>query len=239
LKELYANIPEKKRVSYGRVYTIKVLANYLYMHLTDTGDPVFKIASTLYTASEEVFSTGVALGILSYCGLVDYAPVLPFFKSAATSPDWDLREFAQMFFRKLIKEYSAEMQKFLLRLVESEDANMRRFVGETLRPVQENAWFYTDPEYSLSVLRHLFRESSPYPRTSVGNNLSDLARHLPGLIYDLVQEMVASGNKNSCWIAYRSCRNLVKKEPIKVMNLLKVDEYRYKTAKYKRSDFQK
>ena len=29
LQELYANIPEKKRISYGRVHTIKVLVKYL------------------------------------------------------------------------------------------------------------------------------------------------------------------------------------------------------------------
>jgi len=47
--------------------------------------------------------------------------VLPYFESAAASQDWDLREFTQMFFRRLIKQYPAEMQAFLLRLVKSED----------------------------------------------------------------------------------------------------------------------
>ncbi|KPK14404.1 MAG: hypothetical protein AMK69_28665, partial [Nitrospira bacterium SG8_3] len=143
----------------------------------------------------------------------------------------------QMFFRRLIKAYPAKMQAFLLRQVKSEDPNLRRFVSETLRPVQENKWFYKDPEYSLSVLRHLFRESASYPRTSVGNNLSDLARRLPELVYELVEELVASGDKNSYWIAYRACRNLVKKEPVRVMDLLGVDEYKYKKAVYRRGDY--
>ena len=101
-----------------------------------------------------------------------------------------------------------------------------------------NQWFYKNPDYPLTMLRNLFRESSPYPRTSVGNNLSDLARRLPDLVYDLVEELVENGDKNSYWIAYRACRNLVKKEPIKVMNLLKVDEYKYKKRIHKRSDCQ-
>jgi 3-methyladenine DNA glycosylase AlkC len=71
----------------------------------------------------------------------------------------------------------------------------------------------------------------------VGNNLSDLARHLPNLVFELVEELVASGDRNSYWIAYRACRNLVKKEPTKVMNLLHVDEYRYKKRVYRRSDY--
>jgi hypothetical protein len=66
----------------------------------------------------------------------------------------------------------------------------------------------------------------PYPRTSVDKNLSDLARRLPELVYGLVDELVASGDKNSYWIAYRACRKLVKKEPIRVMDLLEVDMYK-------------
>jgi hypothetical protein len=64
-------------------------------------------------------------------------------------------------------------------------------------------------------------------------NLSNLARKLPDLVYGLVKELVGSGDKNSYWIAYRACRNLVKKDPLRVMDLLKVDEI------YKRDDYQR
>jgi hypothetical protein len=67
--------------------------------------------------------------------------------------------------------------------------------------------------------------------------LSDLARHLPDLVFELVKELVASGDRNSYWIAYRACRNLVRKEPIRVMNLLRADEYRYKKRVYTRSEY--
>jgi len=234
LAELYANIPAGKRISYGRVHTVKVLADYLYTHLVAAGAPVFDIGAGLYRASCDPLCRSVALGILSFCGLGDYRPVLPFFEAAAAAGDWETREVAQMLFRKLIKKHPAEMKTYLLRLVESDDAHLRRFVGETLRPVQENRWFYAQPDYPLSVVRRLFRESAAYPRTSVGNGLSDLARRLPELVYGLVGELVGSGDKNSYWIAYRACRNLVKQDPIRVMDLLKVDEYRYKTAVYNR-----
>jgi len=236
LVELYANIPADKRISYGRVHTVKVLADYLYTQLTAAGAPVFDIAANLYEASPDPLSKGVALGILSFCGLDDHQPVLPFFEAAAAAGDWETRELAQMLFRKLIKKHPNDMKTFLLRLVESDDAHLRRFVGETLRPVQENRWFYAQPDYPLSILRRLFRESAPYPRTSVGNGLSDLAGRLPELVYSLVEELMAGGDKNSYWIAYRACRNLVKRDPIKVMDLLQVDEYRYKTAIYKRPE---
>ncbi len=230
LAKLYANIPADKRISYGRVHTVKVLAGYLHIRLAAVGAPAFGIAASLYEASRDPLGRCVALGMLSFCGLDDYQPVLPFFEAAAAAGDWETREIAQMLFRKLIKKHPAEMKVFLLRLVESNNAHLRRFVGETLRPVQENRWFYAQPDYHLSVLRRLFRESAPYPRTSVGNGLSDLARRLPELVYDLVEELVAGGDKNSYWIAYRACRNLVKQDPIRVLDLLHVDEYRYKSA---------
>jgi 3-methyladenine DNA glycosylase AlkC len=83
----------------------------------------------------------------------------------------------------------------------------------------------------------MFKESSTYPRTSVGNNLSDLARHLPDLTFEIVKELVASRDHNSYWIAYRACRNLVRREPTRVMRLLQTDEYRYKKKVYKRSEY--
>jgi 3-methyladenine DNA glycosylase AlkC len=236
--ELYANIPDNKRISYGIVHVVKTLSEYLYTHLMEIDAPVYQVALHIFEEGADFESKGVSLGMLSYCGLNDYREVLPYFESAAASSDWEVRELAQMFFRKLIKKYPNEMREYLLKLVKSKDANIRRFVAETLRPVQENRWFYKNPDYSLSILRNIFKESAPYPRTSVGNNLSDLARRLPDLVYDLVKELVDSGDKNSYWIAYRACRNLVKKEPVKVMDLFKVDEYKYEKRIYQRIDYQ-
>ena len=238
LDEFYRSIPDSKRISYGRVYTIKLLSEYLYDRLVALDAEVYEIASRIFEESEDFRCKGIGLGMLSFYGLGDYKRVLARFESAAASEHWDVRELAQMFFKKLIRKYPREMKVYLLQLVKSEDPNVRRFVSETLRPVEENSWFYRNPEYPLSILRNMFKESSPYPRTSVGNNLSDMARRLPDLVYGLVQELVESGDRNSYWIACRACRNLVKKEPLRVMNLLKVDEYKYKERVYRRSDYQ-
>ena len=237
LKELYDNIPENKRVSFGRVYTVQVLSKYLFLGLVELNANVFEIGEALFERSEDFQSKGVALGILSFYGINDYQKVLPSFEASASSTDWNMREFAQMFFRKLIRKWPNETKRYLLKLAESQNPHMRRFVSETLRPVKETRWFYKNPDYSLSILRKLFSESSEYPRTSVGNNLSDLARHLPELVFGLVEELVDSGDRNSYWIAHRACRNLVNNEPIRVMDLLQVDEYRYKKRVYRRSEY--
>ena len=236
LEELYADIPDRKRISFGRVYTIQVLSTYLSSSLKETNAPAYEIASAMFVKSQDFRSKGVSLGMLSFCGIEDYERVLPFFESSASSSDWNMREFAQMFFRKLIQKHPNEIKEYLLKLEGSENSNIRRFVSETLRPVKENRWFYRNPDYPLSILRNLFKEGSEYPRTSVGNNLSDLARYLPALVLELVKELVQNGNGNPYWIAYRACRNLVKKGPVKVMDLLGVDEYRYKKEVYRRSD---
>jgi len=237
LEELYFNIPDNKRISYGRVYTIQVLSSYLFSTLEDMHAPIYDIGVAIITQSDDNRSKEIALGILSFYGIQDYAKVLPFFEASASADDWGLREFAQMFFRKLIQKHPNEMHYYLLKLVKSRDSNIRRFVSETLRPVKENRWFYHYPEYPLSILRHLFKESAEYTRTSVGNNLSDLARHLPELVFRIIEDLVKSGDQNAYWIAYRACRNLVKNKPIKVMDLLEVDEYQYKKKVYHRSDY--
>lgn len=237
LQELHDSIPDSKRVSFGIVYTIQELSKHLFSSLAEANASVYEVGSALFGQSSDFRSKGVALGILSFYGIDNYTRVLPFFESSASSDSWDMREFAQMFFRKLIQKHPDEAKESLLTLAVSKDANTRRFVAETLRPVKENEWFYEHPDYPLSILRRLFRECSAYPRTSVGNNLSDLARHLPELVFGLVKELVESGDRNSYWIAYRACRNLVKKEPARVMNLLRVDEYKYKQKVHRRSDY--
>jgi len=232
--KLYKKIPEKKRISYGRVYVIETMVKYIYEKLSESKFVDFEVAADLYEKSKDFKSRGVSLGIISFYGLEHPKRILPYFVSAADAPDFDQREMAQMFFRKIIKKHPAIAKKILLNLVNSSYSNIRRFVAETLRPVKENKWFHERPEYPLSILRNLFKESALYPRTAVGNNLSDLAKHNPDMVYKLVKELVERGDKNSYWIAYRACRNLVKKEPDKVMNLLKVDEYKYKNRTYKK-----
>jgi 3-methyladenine DNA glycosylase AlkC len=235
---LYANIPEKKRISYGRVHTIKVLTQYLYERLRRQSPAALPTITALFDAPADYRATSVALGMLSLWAVDEtYEPVLPYFEKAAASENWDMREMAQMFCRKIIKAYPDRMHDYFSRIVRSDNANIRRFVAEGLRPCIENQWFYKQPDYPLRILRHLFRETAPYPRTSVGNNLSDLARRLPELVYEVVAELVASGDKNSYWIAYRACRNLVKKAPQRVMDALKVDEYRYKKRIHRRCDY--
>ena len=240
LDAMYAAIPEKKRISHGRFTTIKVLAEYLYGKFEAAGISSLESGALITSQSSDFRAIGVGLGILSLYGLVDFdraTHVIPYFEAAASAGNWEPREHAQGLFRKIVKQHPDEIRPYLLGWVQSDDPNLRRFVSEMLRPVVESQWLYNDIDYSVSILRYLFKESHPYPRTSVGNNLSDIARRKPEVVYDLIVELVAMKDKNATWIATRACRNLVKKEPIRVMDLLGVDEYKYKTRMHYRKEY--
>lgn len=234
---MYASIPAKKRVSHGRYTTIKVLAEKLFEELENASLPVVEIGTTVLNSTDDYRTMGVGLGILAQYGVEDYQSVLPYFESAAQAGNWEPREYAQGLFRKIVKAHPVALRPHLLEYVQSDNPNLRRFVSEMLRPVVENKWLHQNLEYSISILRHLFKESHPYPRNSVGNNLSDLARRNPELVLQLVDELVLMEDKNAYWIATRACRNLVKKYPIRVMDALGVAEYKYKNRIHKRSDY--
>jgi len=238
LKELHKAIPDKKRISYGITYVVNLLSKALYEWVEDSDLDTFDTAVMIYKNLNSFRSKCVGLGMLSHYGLNNIEATLPYFKDAATHEIWEIREFAQMYIRKITKKYPNEVQAFLLRLTQSVDPNHRRFASESLRPVVENRWILKNPEFSLKVLRELFEESDPYPRVSVGNNLSDLSRQLPEKVFEIVKELVSKENENAHWIANRACRNLVKTEPLRVMDILKVDTYVYKNKKYKRSDYE-
>ncbi len=72
----------------------------------------------------------------------------------------------------------------------------------------------------------------------MGNSLSDWMRVNEEIAWPIVSELAKNGDKNSYWIAYRACRNLVKKEPVQVMETLAVAEYKYKTRFYQLADYQ-
>ncbi|MBN1786109.1 MAG: hypothetical protein JW825_03850 [Candidatus Methanofastidiosa archaeon] len=229
--EMYSRIPGDKRTSYGIVHVIDTLSDHLYSCLK--GEPsLLEISSSLFQGSEGHRVKGVVLGIIANLGIEDIHGVIPHFESAAASDDWNMRELAQFFFRRVIKGHPEDARKHLSSWSRSPDPMLRRFVAETLRPVKENKWFYKEPEYPLSVLRGLFREHNSYPRTSIGNNLSDLSKKLPEIVLKIVEELAATGNRDSYWIAYRACRNMVKERPEKVMRLLGVNEYKYKKRRY-------
>jgi 3-methyladenine DNA glycosylase AlkC len=209
--------------------------------LEESGGDVLEIGKGLFEDTNIdpfVRSLGVSLVSIYALNSQDLENALPIFEVAAGDESWIVRECSSGLVRKMIKAFPDEMAEWYLELVKSENPLTRRFTSESLRPVVENRWIHKQPDFALSILQHLYQESDPYPRTSVGNSLSDWIRVDEELVYPIVEKLAKSGDMNSYWIAYRACRNLVKKKPLLVMDLLGVDEYKYKKRIHKRSDYQ-
>lgn len=232
--DLYASIPEKNRQSRGITWVVQRISDLLVKACDEAGQ-VQDVAQAFYkylSSNERLL--GVPVFMMAAYGQHHLEDVLPFFEEVGNSDDWVVREFAAAGVHQLIGPNREAVLPWLRCMAQCENPNLRRMVGEGLRPVTYNRWMQKEPEYSLNVLRLMFQEAYPYPRTSVGNNLSDLSRRNSELIFGIVQELVEMHNPNSYWIAYRACRNLVKSDPQRVMDILGVDEYHYKDRNFYR-----
>ena len=236
IEQIRADIPEKKRISTGRYTIIKELGEEVFPLLEEAGIEQYGFSTKILNYpgvpnGSDPFVKSFAVGLIALYGLEsgDLIRTLPVFEDAASDELWIVRECSSGLIRKLVKAYPEELRKWYLKMVKSKDPLQRRFVSESLRPVVENRWIHKEPEYALSIIKHLYKESKPYPRTSVGNNLSDWMRVDQDRAWKIVQKLADNGDENSYWIAYRACRNLVKTKPVEVMKLLGVEQYKYKS----------
>lgn len=235
------DIPEKKKISYGRYSIIKRMGLLLYPLLVEGEVDVLYLFNKIFINSEyDQFVRSLSVQLISIYGekSSNLKEVLPFFEKAAMDDNWEMRECSAGFIRKLVKAYPDPMHDWYLKMVKSENAMQRRFASESLRPVADNGWFKKNPEFAFSIIENLYKESNAYPRTSVGNSLSDWMRIDEERALKIVRKLAKNGNKNSYWIAYRACRNIVKKDPIMVMNILQTDEYLYKDRKFYRKELE-
>jgi 3-methyladenine DNA glycosylase AlkC len=231
---LYAAIPDRQRQSRGIVWVLQRITRLLVSEC-DSPERVRAVADCLQRSlSPDDRLIGIPIFLMAEYGKTDPSTALEFLGQAADSPAWEVREFAASGVRGLVGPCRAIVLPWLRSAAQSDSPRLRRMVSESLRPVTDNQWLNDEPGTSLDILRLLFREADPYPRTSVGNNLSDLARRNPELILEVVKELVASGDENSYRIAHRACRNLVKRNPERIMDLLHVEEYHYKDRHFRR-----
>ena len=233
-ERLHASIPAKERSSRGITWVVQEMSRQLVADSRSeehVRDLAFGINHQLEPRD---MLTGVPIFLMAHYGTDHMDEVLAFFQEAAASDGWVVREFAAAGFRQLITPNREAVQPWLQGMAGKTDPNLRRFASETLRPVTALRWLQAEPGYLLKVIGLLFQEPHPYPRTSVGNNLSDLSRSNPDLILSIVKDLVKSGDSNSYWIACRACRNLVRQQPMRIMDILQTDEYHYKDRHYHR-----
>jgi 3-methyladenine DNA glycosylase AlkC len=233
--EVYAAIPARQRVSRGVTWVLQRLSALLAQTCAELERKQLALALQQHLGPADDL-LGVSIFLMGAYGQARPAEVLEFFEGAASSPHWVVRELAAAGFRPVIGPNRDAVRPWLKKMALASDPNRRRLVSETLRPVTVNRWLLAAPDYSLDLLRLLFREPHSYPRTSVGNNLSDLSRRQPELIFAVVDELMALSDPNSAWIACRACRNLVKTQPARVLSALRVEAYHYKDRHVSRAE---
>jgi hypothetical protein len=239
IEQVHKEIPERKRISYGRYNIIKKIGMFIYPILENSGSDILLFASKLVDyESNDPFIKSLGVKLFSIYGEKsgDLDIVLPLFENVANNDNWIVRECSAGFFRKLISAFPDKIHVWYKKMAQSKLPMKRRFAIESLRPVVENHWLKKKPEFAFSILELMYKENAEYPRTSVGNSLSDWMRIDEKRTLDVVEKLANSGNKDSYWIAYRACRNLVKREPVMVMDILKIDRYKYKDREIERND---
>ena len=204
--KIYNDIPENHRISRGITWVLSRIADIIYENVENKND-LKKIALQLYKKlNKSNRLQGVPIFLMSYYGANNPIDVFDFFMNIASSEQWEVREFATLGFKKIIKNNKQIISNWFLKTVNDDNPYIRRFISETLRPVSENRWLQKEPEYSIEILKSLFKEKNKYPRTSVGNNLSDLSKKNPEIILKIVTELVDTNDENSYWIMRSSCR---------------------------------
>lgn len=242
IEQIRNDIPEKKKTSYGRYSIIKILGYEIYPYLTENQIPIFEYFDDIFrNKKNNQYVRTLSIQIISIYAEKNnkLKKVLRVFEEAATEDNWEMRESSAGFIRKLVKKHPNKLKKWYLKQVKSENPKLRRFASESIRPVAENKWFKNNPDFCFDIIKNLFKEKNKYPRTSVGNNLSDWAKINKEKVYKIIEQLVNNKDKNSYWIAYRACRNLVKNEPLRVMDLLNTDVYKYKKRIHYRKKYLK
>lgn len=237
---VYDEIPEKKRISYGRYSVVLRVGTIFYKLYKHDFANLYRYFSDLFYLSnidEYVKVFALQMLSLSVSCIEELNKVMKIFIDAAKTEEWQLRESAVGVIRKLIKKFPAEMHNYYMEMSVSENDNIRRFVSESLRPVVENKFFHDNPEYAFAILRNMYEENAEYPRVSVGNNLSDWMRINSEVTLPELRCLINRNNENSHKIAYRACRNYIKKSPLDVFELLNIDFYKYKDKKYWKKDY--
>ncbi len=238
INHIHADIPEKKKISYGRYSIVKKVGLFIYPLLEQKKVDVNEFAWEIYRNQKyDTFVRSLAVQLFSIYGFHtgELTPVLSLFEKAAMDEQWEMRECSAGFIRKLVKKYPETMQPWYVKMATSANAMQRRFAIESIRPVADNKWFRKNSDFAFSILELLYKEPEAYPRTSVGNSLSDWMRIDEKKTFEVIKKLASNGDANSYWIAYRACRNFVKKEPLLVMDTLKKDCYKYKDRLYYRN----
>lgn len=132
--------------------------------------------------------------------------------------------------RPFIIQNPKKMMAQMTRWSKHKNYHVRRLASEGCRPRLPWAMalpdFKKDPQLILSILETLKQDSELYVRRSVANNLNDISKDHPKIIYKLSKQWLGK-NAEIDWLVKHACRTLLKKGDKKILQL-----FGYKNPKH-------
>lgn len=129
---------------------------------------------------------------------------------------------SEMAVRPYIIQYPKKMMQQMYRWSNSDNHHIRRLASEGCRPRLPWAMalpeFKKDPTPILKILENLKQDESDYVRRSVANNLNDISKDHPDLVYNIAKQWLGQ-NPDTDKLIKHACRTLLKQGKPKVLKL--------------------
>ena len=122
---------------------------------------------------------------------------------------------AEFSIRAFIERHPAQSFKLFQHWIKDPNPHVRRLVSEGTRP--RLPWasrlrnLQIDPSPILPILEALKDDPELYVRRSVANNLNDIGKDHPHLVYELLGKWQKHSNKNRDWVINHALRSAVKR----------------------------
>ncbi|MHA1166505.1 MAG: DNA alkylation repair protein [Candidatus Hodarchaeales archaeon] len=199
LKNEYDTIPEKERAGKGVVFVAKGAAAGCAQQVNAKYDKKsLELTRIIIEAGEkykdrllEHFGVTLLAELAKLSGEM-YIGALKHVETWADHPNWEIRETSIYTIVEGLRKYPRETLEVMKNWSLSSNENLRRLSAEGLRPLTKNKWL-RDPSKNdpvLAILYNLRADDSVYVRKSVGNNLKDLSRYMPGKILKMASEWI-------------------------------------------------
>ncbi len=115
--------------------------------------------------------------------------------------------------RPFIIKYPEKTMLQMKKWASHENEHVRRLASEGCRPrlpwAMQLPVFVRDPSPVLEILETLKHDESLYVRRSVANNLNDIAKDHPQVVYDIAKSWLGF-DENTDWLVRHACRTLLK-----------------------------
>ncbi|MFX0124986.1 MAG: DNA alkylation repair protein [Candidatus Hodarchaeota archaeon] len=205
LAKEYGLIPQKERIGKGRVYITKNIVEGCFNLLEEKSSIDFiDYCTEIFNYAEskdDNYLRNFALILLAKSSTLSIEALEKGLKHIKTNYanhlNWEMREISAYTIREGLRVFP-EVTIAILKewLNNNPNANVRRLVAESLRPMADIKWL-RDPEKNDSILDILIKlkaDESEYVRKSVGNNIKDLSKYMPVKTLDFVEDLIKKAN---------------------------------------------